>query len=64
MDGLVAPPSAQKIQRRVVSDTKQPSIEIGDWSGVRERIDCLHQRLLDHVLAINNRARHARAVAM
>src|SRR5216683_1474327 len=64
MSRLVACPLAQKVQRRIVSDAKQPSLEIGDRSGLRKSIDRLYQRFLDHVLAIDDRARHARAVTM
>ena len=33
---LVPPPTAQKIQRRVVRDAKQPALGIGDPSGRSE----------------------------
>ena len=38
MDGFVAPPAAQKIQRRVVRDAEQPALEIGDPSGRRKAL--------------------------
>jgi hypothetical protein len=65
--GTVAiPPSAapQKVQGRVMGDTKQPTLRMRDRSRVRQRLDRLDQRLLHHVLAIDDRAGHACAVAM
>src|SRR5580700_201996 len=63
--GAILPSAApQKVQSRIVGDAKQPALRMCDWSRVRQRLDRLDQRLLHHVLAIDDGAGHARAVAM
>ncbi len=47
-----------------MGDAKQPPLKVGNRSRLGERLDRLHERFLDHVLAIDDRTRHARAVAM
>src|SRR5262249_50986209 len=52
------------VDRRVVCDAEQPPVGIGRQRLLRRRLDRLEQRFLQHVLAIDNRTRHAGAVAM
>ncbi len=56
--------AAQEIQRGVLRDPKQPPPRIADGAGGRQRLDRLDQRILQHILAVNHRACHARAIAM
>ena len=63
-DILLARAAAQEIQRRVVGDAEQPALRMGDRAGVGKRLDRLGHRLLQHVLAIDDRAGHAGAIAM
>ena len=58
----VAPP--QEIQRSVVRDPEQPAFGIADPACSRKRLHRLDQGILQHVLAVDHRADHARAIAM
>ena len=64
LDALAAGAAAQEIQRRVVGDAEQPALDVGERAGMREGLDRLDQRLLQHVLAVDHRARHAGAIAV
>ena len=64
LDALAARAAAQEIQRRVVGDAEQPALDVGERAGMREGLDRLDQRLLQHVLAVDHRAGHAGAIAM
>jgi len=55
---------AQKVQCRIVGDTKQPALRVNDRSGIGQRFERLDDRFLHHVLSVDDRAGHARAVAM
>jgi hypothetical protein len=63
-DGLLSGAAAQKVQRRIVGDAKQPAFRMGNRLRLRKSLDRLHQRLLDHILAVDDRAGHAGAVTM
>ena len=56
--------ASQKIQSGVVSDAKQPAFGIADGTRGSKRVQRLDHRILQHVLAVNGRADHARAIAM
>src|SRR4029434_5496598 len=58
MSRIMARPSPQKIQRRVVSDTKQPASRIGNRCSLRQRLDRLQERFLDHILPVKHGASH------
>ena len=62
--GLLSGAAAQKVQCRVVGDAKQPAFRMGDRFRLRESLDRLHQRFLDHILSVDDRAGHAGAVTM
>ena len=62
--GVLPSAAAQMIKRGIVRDAKQPAFRIGDRSGRGKGFDRLHQRFLDHILAVDDRAGHAGAVAM
>jgi hypothetical protein len=47
-----------------MGDPEQPAFGIGNRSPLGEGLDGLDQRLLQHILAIDRRARHAGAIAM
>jgi hypothetical protein len=64
LQAFPARPAAQEIERRIVGDAKQPALGVGDGAGARKGLDRLGQRLLQDILAIDHRARHARAVAV
>lgn len=64
VNGGEARAAAQKIQRRIVRDAKQPPLRIGGRAGAVVSFERLHERILHHVLAIDHRAGHARAVAV
>ena len=55
---------AQKVQCRIVGDTKQPALRVNDRSGIGQHFERLDDRFLHHVLSVDDRAGHARAVAM
>ena len=57
-------PVAQEIEARVVGDAKQPALEIIDPGALRSRLKGLDEGILQHILAVDRRSRHARAVAM
>ncbi len=63
-DAILPGASPQKVQSRIVGDAKQPALRMCDRSGVWQCLDRLDQRLLHHVLAIDDRTGHACAVAM
>ena len=56
--------AAEKVQRGVVRDAKQPALGIAEPARRRKLLDRLDQRVLQHVFAIDHRADHARAIAM
>jgi hypothetical protein len=62
----VAP--AQEIERGVVRNAKQPAFRIfngiADLAGGSIRLHRLDQRILQHILAVDHGADHARAIAM
>jgi hypothetical protein len=64
MLGLLARPSAQEVQSRMVGDAKQPTLRIGDRPCRRRRLHHLQHGFLNHVLAIDDGAGHPRAVAV
>jgi len=47
-----------------VRDPEQPSPRVANCAGGCERLHRLDQRILQHVLAVDHRADHARAIAM
>src|ERR1700689_2243422 len=57
-------PVAQEIEARVVGDAKQPALEIIHLGTLGSRVKGLDEGILQYILAIDCRARHARAVAM
>jgi hypothetical protein len=61
---VVARAPAQEIECRIVSDPKQPPFRIVQRFGPRGGLDRLEECLLKHVLAVDDRARHARAIAV
>ncbi|BCH09237.1 hypothetical protein MesoLj131c_34950 [Mesorhizobium sp. 131-3-5] len=62
--GLFASAAAQEIERRIVGDAKQPAFRVGNRAGNGQGLDRLGQRLLQHILAIEDRAGHAGTVAV
>ena len=62
--GLLSGAAAQKVQRRIVGDAKQPAFRMGNRLRLRKGLDRLHQRFLDHILAVDDRAGHPGAVTM
>ena len=54
----------QEIDRRVVRDAKQPGAQRRHLGGEAQRVERLGERVLDDVLALDDRAGEARAVAM
>ena len=62
--GVLAPVALQKIHGLVVGDAKEPRPQRGHLGLQAERIERLRQRLLHDVLALDHRAREARAVAV
>ena len=62
--GRLARAAPQIIERRVMGDPKQPAFRVLDRSGAWQRFDRLHERVLHHILTVDDRAGHARAVAM
>jgi hypothetical protein len=64
MRGVLARPPPQIVERRVVGDAKHPALRVFNRSSARQGFDRLHQRFLDHVLAVDDRAGHARTVAV
>jgi hypothetical protein len=61
---LLAVAPAQEIQRGVVRDPEQPAFGMADIAGISLRLHRLDQRILQHIFAVDDRADHARAVAM
>jgi hypothetical protein len=61
---VMATAAPQKVERGVVSNSKQPASQIRDRWSVGQSLDRLQERLLDHILAINHRAGHPRAVTV
>src|ERR1700689_5021170 len=57
-------PVAQEIEARVVGDAKQPALEIIHPGALGSRVKGLDEGILQYILAIDRRSRHARAVAM
>src|SRR5258708_900629 len=57
-------PVAQEIEARVVGDAKQPALEIIHPGALCSRVKGLDEGILQYILAIDRRSRHARAVAM
>ena len=53
---LLAVAPAQEIQRGVVRDPEQPAFGIADCAGASLRLHRLDQRVLQHVLAVDDRA--------
>jgi hypothetical protein len=64
VSGILTGAAPQKVQSHIVGDAKQPALRVRDRSHVRRCLDRFDQRLLHHVLAIDDRAGHARAIAM
>src|SRR6202789_2009703 len=60
----VPDPVAQEIEARIVGDAKQPALEIIHPSALGSRVKGLDEGILQYILAIDRRSRHARAVAM
>ena len=56
--------AAQEVQSRIVGDAKQPAFRMCNRPHGGQGLDRLDQRFLHHVLAIDDRAGHARAVAV
>jgi hypothetical protein len=56
--------AAKKIQRRIVGDTKQPALGGDDRSRFCECLKRFQERFLNHILSVDDRAGHTRAVAM
>ncbi len=61
---LLSPPTPQKVHRRIVCDAKDQSFQIGNRSGVGISLDRIGKCFVRDVLSIDDRARHAGAVAM
>ncbi len=57
-------PVTQEVETRVVGDAKQPALEIVYPGALGSGVKGLDQGILQYVLAIDRRSRHARAVAM
>src|ERR1700704_2348046 len=57
-------PVAQEIEACVVGDSKQPALEIIHPGALGSRVKGLDEGILQYILAIDRRSRHARAVAM
>ena len=55
-----AAPAAKKIQRRIVCDPEQPAFRIADRARRLNGGDGLHQRLLQHILAVDQSRPSAR----
>src|SRR5688500_6128851 len=53
--------AAEEVDALVIRDAKEPRLETGRVLERRKIVECLSQRLLDEVLAIQRRAAHARA---
>jgi hypothetical protein len=58
---LVAP---QVVDRAVVGDSKQPGAQRRQFLQLGQLVVCTRKSILDDVLAVGNRAGHARAVAV
>ncbi len=54
----------EKIQRGVVDDPEHPALHIDDGARGRKRLDRFQHRVLNHVLAVDRRAGHARGVTV
>ena len=63
MQRLLPVAAAQEIQRGVVRDAEQPALRI-DRRDRLQRFHRLDQRILQHILTVDDRADHAGAVAM
>src|SRR3982074_2279736 len=55
---------SQEIEARVVGDAKQPALEIIHPGAPGSRVKGLDEGILQYILAIDRRSRHARAVTM
>jgi hypothetical protein len=62
-DGIPGPVT-QEIEARVMGDAKQPALEIVHRGALGSRVKGLDEGILQYILAIDRRSRHARAVAM
>jgi hypothetical protein len=56
--------AAEEIERRVVRDAEEPTLDLRNELQLRHRLQRFHHRVLHHVLAVDGRAGHARAIAM
>jgi hypothetical protein len=54
----------QQVQRRIVSDAKQPSLWMRDRSRLGQCLQRFDDRLMQDVLALKDRAGHTGAVTM
>src|SRR5437016_7718609 len=57
-------PVPQEIEARIVRDAKQPALEIIHPGALGSRVKGLDEGILQYILAVDRRSRHARAVAM
>src|SRR5262249_3623740 len=64
LKGIVAGTPAKEIDRFVMGDAEKPGLRLGNLSLAGECRHCLGQRLLQDILAVDDRPRHAGAVAM
>ncbi len=64
MCGRAPGAAAEKIERCVVGDAEHPAFRVSYLSRIGERLDRLDDRLLHHILAVDDGAGHARAVPM
>ncbi|MBB6412678.1 hypothetical protein HNQ71_005370 [Mesorhizobium sangaii] len=55
---------AQEIEARIVGDAEQPALEIIHSGALGSRVKGLDEGVLQYILAIDRRSRHARAVAV
>lgn len=63
LDGI-SPGATQEIERGIVRDAEQPTLRPGDGSCLGQRLDRPQQRLLQEVLAVDDGAGHAGAIAV
>src|SRR5262245_10621449 len=64
MSVLVPSSPAQKIQGGVGGDAIQPALRISHGNGCVPSLHRFHQRILNNILAVDHRARHAGAIPM
>ena len=62
-NGIVPLLGPQMIERRIVRDAKQPAFEVA-YGRIWQGVERLCQRILNDVLAIDDRTGHAGAIAM